>query len=118
MKLKRLPTRSLYCAKEKSLSLIHIFGQTLECKFLSVDERKRRVVLSARAVLEEQLDSVWEKIVVGETFKGKVVRMTDFGAFVDLGGVDGLIHVSDISWQRIEKPADVLEIGQEVEPVV
>lgn len=93
-------------------------GQTLECKFLSVDERKRRVVLSARAVLEEQLDSVWEKIVVGETVKGKVVRMTDFGAFVDLGGVDGLIHVSDISWQRIEKPADVLEIGQEVEPVV
>ena len=93
-------------------------GQTLECKFLSVDERKRRVVLSARAVLEEQLDSVWEKIVVGETIKGKVVRMTDFGAFVDLGGVDGLIHVSDISWQRIEKPSDVLEIGQEVEPIV
>lgn len=93
-------------------------GQTLECKFLSVDERKRRVVLSARAVLEEQLDSVWEKIVVGETIKGKVVRMTDFGAFIDLGGVDGLIHVSDISWQRIEKPSDVLEIGQEVEPIV
>lgn len=93
-------------------------GQTLECKFLSVDERKRRVVLSARAVLEEQLDGVWENIVVGETIKGKVVRMTDFGAFVDLGGVDGLIHVSDISWQRIEKPSDVLEIGQEVEPVV
>lgn len=93
-------------------------GQTLECKFLSVDERKRRVVLSARAVLEEQLDSVWDKIVVGETIKGKVVRMTDFGAFVDLGGVDGLIHVSDISWQRIEKPSDILEIGQEVEPIV
>lgn len=93
-------------------------GQTLECKFLSVDERKRRVVLSARAVLEEQLDGVWENIVVGETIKGKVVRMTDFGAFVDLGGVDGLIHVSDISWQRIEKPSDVLEIGQEVEPIV
>ncbi len=93
-------------------------GQTLECKFLSIDERKRRVVLSARAVLEDQLDEVWDKIVVGETVKGKVVRMTDFGAFVDLGGVDGLIHVSDISWQRIDKPSDVLEIGQEVEPVV
>lgn len=93
-------------------------GQTVTAKFLSIDERKRRVVLSIRAVLEEQLDDVWEKIVVGEKVKGKVVRMTDFGAFVDLGGVDGLIHVSDISWQRIEKPSDVLEIGQEVEPVV
>lgn len=93
-------------------------GQSLETKFLSIDERKRRVVLSARAVLEEQLDEVWEKIVVGQTVKGKVVRMTDFGAFVDLGGVDGLIHVSDISWQRIEKPSDVLKVGQEVEPVV
>lgn len=93
-------------------------GQTLQCRFLSIDERKRRVVLSARAVLEDQLDGVWEKIVVGERVQGKVVRMTDFGAFVDLGGVDGLIHVSDISWQRIEKPSDVLEIGQEVEPIV
>lgn len=93
-------------------------GQTVTAKFLSIDERKRRVVLSIRAVLEEKLDDVWENIVVGEKVKGKVVRMTDFGAFVDLGGVDGLIHVSDISWQRIEKPSDVLEIGQEVEPVV
>lgn len=93
-------------------------GETLPCKILSIDERKRRVVLSSRAVREEQLDDVWDKIVVGEQVKGKVVRMTDFGAFVDLGGVDGLIHVSDIAWQRIEKPSDVLEIGQELEPVV
>lgn len=93
-------------------------GQTLDCKVLSIDERKRRVVLSSRAVREEQLDDVWENIVVGEQIKGKVVRMTDFGAFVDLGGVDGLIHVSDIAWQRIEKPSDVLTVGQELEPVV
>lgn len=93
-------------------------GQTLECKIVSVDERKRRVVLSSRAVKEEQLDGIWDKIVVGEKVKGKVVRMTDFGAFIDLGGVDGLIHVSDIAWQRINKPSDVLEVGQEIEPVV
>lgn len=93
-------------------------GQTLECKIVSIDERKRRVVLSSRAVKEQQLDRVWEGIVVGEKVKGKVVRMTDFGAFVDLGGVDGLIHVSDISWERIGKPSDVLEIGQEIEPIV
>lgn len=93
-------------------------GQTLECKVVSVDERKRRVVLSSRVIKEAQLDDVWNKIVVGEKVHGKVVRMTDFGAFVDLGGVDGLIHVSDISWQRIGKPSDVLEIGQEIEPIV
>lgn len=93
-------------------------GQTLECAFLSIDERKRRVVLSSRAVAEKKMDEVWDTIIVGETIKGKVVRMTDFGAFVDLGGVDGLIHVSDIAWQRIDKPSDVLEIGQEVEPLV
>lgn len=93
-------------------------GQTLLCKFLSMDERKRRVVLSSRAVAEKKMDEVWDQIIVGQKVKGKVVRMTDFGAFVDLGGVDGLIHVSDIAWQRIDKPSDVLEIGQEVEPVV
>lgn len=93
-------------------------GQTLECKIISIDERKRRLVLSSRAVKETQLDEIWDNIVVGEKIKGEVVRMTDFGAFVDLGGVDGLIHVSDISWSRIDKPSDVLEVGQEVEPVV
>lgn len=93
-------------------------GETLECKIISIDEKKRRVVLSSRAVKEEQLDGVWEKIVVGQPIHGTVVRMTDFGAFVDLGGVDGLIHVSDISWERIGKPSDVLSIGQEVDPVV
>ncbi|MDY3052280.1 MAG: bifunctional 4-hydroxy-3-methylbut-2-enyl diphosphate reductase/30S ribosomal protein S1 [Ndongobacter sp.] len=93
-------------------------GETLECKIISIDEKKRRVVLSSRALKEEQLDAIWEGIVVGERVKGTVVRMTEFGAFVDLGGVDGLIHVSDISWDRVGKPSDVLEIGQEVEPIV
>lgn len=93
-------------------------GETLPCKFLSIDERKRRVVLSSRKVKEKELDKVWDSIVVGEQIEGKVVRMTDFGAFVDLGGVDGLIHVSDISWQHVDKPSDVLEIGQKVEPLV
>lgn len=93
-------------------------GQTLNCKIISIDEKKKRVVLSSKAILEEKLDKVWEKIVVGEKITGKVVRLVDFGAFVDLGGVDALIHVSDISWDRIEKPSDVLEVGQEVEALV
>ena len=93
-------------------------GQTLDCRIISIDEKKKRVVLSSRVVKEEKLDDVWEKIIVGEKITGKVVRMTDFGAFVDLGGVDALIHVSDIAWERIDKPSDVLEIGQEVEALV
>ena len=93
-------------------------GQTLDCRIISIDEKKKRVVLSSRVVKEEKLDDVWEKIIVGEKITGKVVRMTDFGAFVDLGGVDALIHVSDIAWERIDKPSAVLEIGQEVEALV
>lgn len=93
-------------------------GKTLDCKIISIDEKKRRVVLSSKAIIEEKLDGVWEKIVVGEKITGKVVRLVDFGAFVDLGGVDALIHVSDISWDRIDKPSDVLEVGQEVEALV
>ena len=93
-------------------------GKTLDAKIISIDEKKKRVVLSSRAILEEKLDSVWSKIIVGEKITGKIVRMVDFGAFVDLGGVDALIHVSDISWERIEKPSDVLSIGQEVEALV
>ncbi|MBK1637422.1 30S ribosomal protein S1, partial [Rhodovulum adriaticum] len=90
-------------------------GQELDTKILSIDEKKKRVVLSSRVLQEEKLDSVWETLTPDAIVTGKVVRMVDFGAFVDLGGVDGLIHISDISWDRIEKPSDVLEVGQEVE---
>ena len=90
-------------------------GQDLEARILSIDEKKKRVVLSSRVLQEEKLDEIWETLIPDSIVTGKVVRMVDFGAFVDLGGVDGLIHISDISWDRIEKPQDALEIGQEVE---
>lgn len=90
-------------------------GQELDARILSIDEKKKRVVLSSRVLQEEKLNKVWETLVPDSIVTGKVVRMVDFGAFVDLGGVDGLIHISDISWDRIEKPQDALEIGQEVE---
>lgn len=90
-------------------------GQDLEARILSIDEKKKRVVLSSRVIKEEKLDEVWEKLIPDEVVTAKVVRMVDFGAFVDLGGVDGLIHISDISWDRIEKPEEVLSVGQEVE---
>lgn len=90
-------------------------GKELDTKIISIDEKKRRVVLSSRIIQEEKLDSIWNALVPDSIVTGKIVRMVDFGAFVDLGGVDGLIHISDISWDRIEKPSDVLAVGQEVE---
>ena len=85
-------------------------------------ENKRRLVLSHRAVVEAEQkeieDKAWENITVGETITGKVQRLTDFGAFIDLGGVDGLLHISDISWNRIESPEDVLKVGDEIETLV
>lgn len=93
-------------------------GQTLQCKIVSLDDKKRRIVLSSRVIKEAELDKVWETIVQNEVMKGTVERLTDFGAFVNLGGVDGLIHISDISWHRIKHPSDVLEVGQEVDVLV
>lgn len=90
-------------------------GKELDAKIISIDEKKKRVVLSSKALQEEKLDTVWDTLIPDAIVTGKVVRMVDFGAFVDLGGVDGLIHISDISWDRIEKPSDALEVGQEVE---
>lgn len=90
-------------------------GQELDARILSIDEKKKRVVLSSKSLQEEKLDTIWATLVTDAIVTGKVVRMVDFGAFVDLGGVDGLIHISDISWDRIEKPSDALEVGQEVE---
>lgn len=97
-------------------------GQTLECKIINVDDRKKRLVLSSRKIQEQEqqvkIDEAWENINVDETIKGTVQRLTDFGAFVDLGGVDGLIHISDISWKRIKHPSDVLNVGDELEVIV
>lgn len=94
-------------------------GQTLEVKIIDVDKRQKRFVLSHKEVLkakaeeeERQLFASFEK---GAIIKGTVKRLTDFGAFVDVGGVDGLLHITDISWVRIKHPKDVLEENQEIE---
>jgi len=92
--------------------------QVLKCEIIGVDARKRRLVLSRKSVLEAEQkeieEKVWENIEVGSMVTGTVARITDFGAFVNLGGVDGLLHISDISWNRIDHPKDVLNIGDEV----
>ncbi len=93
-------------------------GKTMECKIISLDDKKRRLVLSRRVIEEEALDKVWDTIEVDKVIKGVVARLTDFGAFVNLGGVDGLVHISDISWQRIKHPSDELTVGEEVDVLV
>ncbi|MGB9885950.1 MAG: bifunctional 4-hydroxy-3-methylbut-2-enyl diphosphate reductase/30S ribosomal protein S1 [Moorellales bacterium] len=94
-------------------------GQTLRLKVIELDRNKNKVVLSQKAVLEEEYQrqraETWASLAEGQVRKGVVRRLTNFGAFVDLGGVDGLLHVSEISWGRVEHPRDVLEEGQEIE---
>lgn len=98
-------------------------GQTLECLVTELVPAARRLVLSRRAVLERQAAEARQKLLetleIGQTLEGIVRNIRDFGAFVDLGhGVDGLVHVSQLSWDRVEKPEDVLELGQKVKVVV
>ncbi|MCL5036101.1 MAG: 30S ribosomal protein S1, partial [Chloroflexi bacterium] len=97
-------------------------GEVLRVKILEVDRPKRKVVLTRRKVLidekEKSKSEVLKKIYEGAIIKGKVVRLTNFGAFVDLGGVDGLIHISELSWRRVKHPSEAVKTGQEVEVAV
>ncbi|WP_245907792.1 bifunctional 4-hydroxy-3-methylbut-2-enyl diphosphate reductase/30S ribosomal protein S1 [Neomoorella humiferrea] len=94
-------------------------GKTLRLRVIELDRSKNKVVLSQKAILEEEYEkqrqATWESLEVGQVRKGIVRRLTNFGAFVDLGGVDGLLHVSEISWGRVEHPRDALQEGQEIE---
>lgn len=94
-------------------------GKKLRLRVIELDRAKNKVVLSQKAILEEEYErlrqSTWDSLEVGQVRKGIVRRLTNFGAFVELGGVDGLLHVSEISWGRVEHPRDVLTEGQELE---
>ncbi|USB34752.1 30S ribosomal protein S1 [Paenibacillus sp. YPG26] len=93
-------------------------GRTLRVKVKEIDRENNKVILSAKDVLDEEFEQnklkVMESIKEGQLIDGKVQRLTQFGAFVDVGGVDGLVHVSEIAWNHVEKPADVLSEGDEV----
>lgn len=93
-------------------------GRTMTFKIVELDKEKNRLILSHRAVVEEQKgkqkQQLIESLQVGQVIEGTVQRITDFGAFVDIGGVDGLVHISQLSHQHIEKPSDVVEEGQKV----
>ena len=93
--------------------------QEIRCRIIKLDVADEDVVVDRRAVLEEEERSVKERrfseLKEGETVTGEVRSLADYGAFIDLGGVDGLLHVGEISWGRVSKPADVLSVGQQVE---
>ena len=93
-------------------------GQTLTFKIVEIEPSENRLILSHKAVVEtekeEKKKAVLANIHEGDTIDGRVARLTDFGAFVDLGGIDGLVHVSEISHSHVAKPSDVLAVGDEV----
>ena len=96
-----------------------LVGQEIRCRIIKLDTTEEDVVVDRRALAEEEERSVKERryseIREGETVRGTIRSLTDYGAFVDLGGVDGLLHVGEIAWSRVNKPADVLSVGQQIE---
>lgn len=94
-------------------------GQTMNLKIIEIDKAKKRIVASRKAVLiveeAEKKKELWDKLEIGSVVKGTVRRLADFGAFVDIGGIDGLVHVTDLSWGRVKHPSDVVAVGQEID---
>ena len=97
-------------------------GQTVKMKITEVNRARRRVVGSIRAVNAEArkaaVEKIWSEIEVGKKYHGVVKSLTSYGAFVDIGGVDGMVHVSELSWRRIKNPAEVVKVGDEIEVYV
>lgn len=93
-------------------------GRTLRLKVLELDRENNRVILSQRAVLEEEhkkeKEKVFDQLKEGSVIEGTVDRLTDFGAFINLGGIDGLVHVSEMSWEHIDHPSQVVKVGERV----
>ena len=99
----------------------YIEGKTLDFKIIKMDQIRNNIVLSRKAVLMDQgvnLDETAEKYTEGKVVTGFIKNLTDYGAFIDLGGIDGLLHITDISWKRINHPSEVLKIGDEIKVIV
>lgn len=96
----------------------HIEGKELDFKIIKMDSKRNNIVVSRRAVLQQEntaeRQSFLEKLQEGQEVKGIVKNLTDYGAFIDLGGVDGLLHITDISWKRIKHPSELLNTGDEI----
>ena len=97
----------------------YLEGKELEFKLIKLDRKRNNVVVSRRAVVEsehsEEREQLLEKLVEGAVLKGVVKNLTDYGAFVDMGGIDGLLHITDMAWKRVRHPSEVVEVGQELD---
>ena len=108
--------------EEREEALNSVVGSKLRLKIIEIDRRRNRLILSERAAVrmwrKEQKDHLLESLEAGEVRKGVVSSLCDFGAFVDLGGADGLVHLSELSWKRVNHPRQILKVGQELDVYV
>jgi small subunit ribosomal protein S1 len=99
-----------------------LVGESIQLKIIEVDRQRNRLILSERAALRDwrknQRERLFDELAEGDICKGRVINLADFGAFVDIGGVDGLVHLSELSWKRVKHPNEVIEVGKEVEVYV
>jgi len=97
----------------------YLEGKSLEFKVIKLDQRRNNVVVSRRAVVEQEYsaerEALLEGLQEGNTVKGIIKNLTDYGAFVDLGGIDGLLHITDMAWKRVKHPSEIVEVGQEID---
>lgn len=97
----------------------YLEGKELEFKVIKLDRRRNNVVVSRRAVVESEYsaerEALLENLQEGQTVKGIVKNLTDYGAFLDLGGIDGLLHITDMAWKRVKHPSEIVEVGQEMD---
>ena len=97
----------------------YLEGKELEFKVIKIDKKRSNVVVSRRAVVEKEMSAERQEflntLVEGQTVKGVVKNLTDYGAFIDLGGIDGLLHITDMAWKRIKHPSEMLKVGDEIE---
>ena len=97
----------------------YLEGKELEFKVIKLDQRRNNVVVSRRAVVESEYsaerEQLLESLQEGATVKGIVKNLTDYGVFVDLGGIDGLLHITDMAWKRVKHPSEIVEVGQEID---
>lgn len=95
-------------------NISEFIGKTMQVKIIEIDKSKHRIVASRRQFLADEKKKAWENIEEGKVVKGIVRRLTDFGAFVDIGGVDGLVHVTDMAWHRVKHPSEIVTPNEEV----
>jgi small subunit ribosomal protein S1 len=106
----------------KQADMARLIGTTLPLKVIEINRHRNRLILSERQAIQERRDVMKEKLIEelkeGEVRKGRVSSICDFGAFVDIGGADGLVHLSELSWSRVRHPSEVLKVGQEIDVYV